>query len=57
MRPLKKLAPEYEAVAEALKDLEILMIVKFDATTKEVEETPIHSFTTLKFFPAGADRP
>ena len=52
----KKLAPEYEAVAEALKDVDTLVIAKFDATANEVEELPIHSFPTLKFFPAGADK-
>ena len=49
----KKLAPEYEAAAEALKDVPTLVITKCDAVANEIEEVEISGFPTLKFFPAG----
>eukprot|EP00924_Labyrinthula_sp_SR-Ha-C_P016733 snap_masked-scaffold_6-processed-gene-13.45-mRNA-1 protein AED:0.04 eAED:0.04 QI:379/0.75/0.8/1/0.75/0.6/5/48/469 len=51
----KKLAPEYEKVAEHFKDKSSVIIAKLDATANEVARVPISGFPTLKFFPADSD--
>ena len=55
----KKLAPVWDNLAEAFKEVDDLLIAKFDATANEVEGLEIRGYPTLKFFPkdnkAGVD--
>ena len=49
----KKLAPVWDELAAAVKDVPNLVIAKFDATANEVEGLDIRGYPTLKFYPAG----
>jgi len=50
----KKLAPEFEKLAESYKGEADIIIAKMDSTANEVEAVQVSGFPTLKFFPAGA---
>lgn len=47
----KKMAPDWEKLAEELKDVPGLVIADFDATANEAENVDIRGFPTLKFYP------
>ena len=47
----KKLAPEWEKVAEHFAGVENLVIGKFDATTNEAEGVQVQGYPTLTFYP------
>jgi len=53
----KKLAPEYEKVAEHYKDDDKVIIAKMDSTANEVASVQVSGFPTLKFFAAGSSEP
>ncbi|XP_067563362.1 protein disulfide-isomerase A2 isoform X3 [Pseudorca crassidens] len=52
----KEMAPAWEALAEKYRDHEDIVIAELDATANELEALPVHSFPTLKYFPAGPGR-
>jgi protein disulfide-isomerase A1 len=55
----KALAPVWDQLAEDVKDIDDLVIAKFDATMNEVAGLEIRGYPTLKFYPkdnkAGVD--
>jgi protein disulfide-isomerase A1 len=55
----KALAPTWDQLGEDVKDIEDLVIAKFDATANEVAGLEIRGYPTLKFYPkdnkAGVD--
>jgi protein disulfide isomerase len=49
----KKLAPIWDELAESVKDMDNLVIAKFDATLNEVDGLAIRGYPTLKWYPKG----
>ena len=47
----KALAPTWDALAEDVKDIDDLVIAKFDATANEVAGLDIRGYPTLKYYP------
>merc|ERR1711957_577611 len=50
----QKLAPHWEKLGEHVKDIENLVIAKYDATTNENDEVQVEGFPTLTFYAAGS---
>ena len=55
----KALAPTWDQLGDDVKDIEDLVIAKFDATANEVAGLEIRGYPTLKYYPkdnkAGVD--
>lgn len=52
----KQLAPIWEKLGEKFMSSADIIVAKMDSTANEIDTVKVHSFPTLKFFPAGEDR-
>ncbi|XP_061412900.1 protein disulfide-isomerase-like [Lethenteron reissneri] len=52
----KQLVPIWDELGDKFKEDDSVVIAKMDSTANEVDGIKVHSFPTLKFFPAAAGR-
>ncbi|KAA0713137.1 Protein disulfide-isomerase [Triplophysa tibetana] len=52
----KQLTPIWDQLGEKFQNNPDIIVAKMDSTANEIETVKVHSFPTLKFFPAGDDR-
>ncbi|XP_029290365.1 protein disulfide-isomerase [Cottoperca gobio] len=52
----KQLTPIWEKLGEKYQDSADIIVAKMDSTANEIDSVKVHSFPTLKFFPAGEER-
>jgi len=50
----QKLVPHWEKLGEHVKDIDNMVIAKYDATTNENDEVQVEGFPTLTFYAAGS---
>ena len=53
----KRLAPVWEELGEALRDVDTLTIAKMDATANEHEKVDVSGFPTIKLYKSGGVEP
>jgi len=51
----KQLAPIWDQLAEKFEGSEDIVVAKMDSTANELTDVKVHSFPTIKYFPAGAE--
>ncbi|KAI7807712.1 protein disulfide-isomerase [Triplophysa rosa] len=51
----KQLTPIWDQLGEKFQNNPDIIVAKMDSTANEIETVKVHSFPTLKFFPAGDD--
>ena len=53
----KELVPEWDKLAEVLKDRDDVVVAKMDATLNELSHTIVRSFPTIRLYRKGRSHP
>jgi len=51
----KQLAPIWDELGAKFEETPDIVVAKMDSTANELEDVKVHSFPTIKYFPAGTD--